>query len=183
MTRGQQFPLQLVHLMVSWAETCSVAISVNLHRSASDTVQHGFCSVILSHIWSDYSRGFGLEIGFMDHFNTRLVTTLNYSVIANLDNSQITTALSIPLPACCVFTNLSLVTASNSGVCSASALKFSVNGGSQLSLFFTVSRTELTWLPQLSSLAREGNTVHSRMLTVSAGTFLPSRSLAATVCY
>jgi hypothetical protein len=41
------------------------------------------------------------------------------------------------------------------------------------SLLFTTSRTELTWLSQLSSLlllgtARADNTVHSRMLTVSA---------------
>jgi hypothetical protein len=41
---------------------------------------------------NDYRRGFGLEIGFTDHFNTRLVTTLNYSAIANLQTLQITTA-------------------------------------------------------------------------------------------
>jgi hypothetical protein len=32
----------------------------------------------------DYRRGFGLEIGFFDHFNTQLVTTLNYNAIADL---------------------------------------------------------------------------------------------------
>jgi hypothetical protein len=36
--------------------------------------------------------GFGLEIGFMDHFDTRLVTTINYSAIADLHILQITTA-------------------------------------------------------------------------------------------
>jgi hypothetical protein len=36
------------------------------------------------------SAGFGLEIGFVDHFNTRLLTTLNYRVIADLHNLQIT---------------------------------------------------------------------------------------------
>jgi hypothetical protein len=41
---------------------------------------------------SDYRRGFGLIIGFIDHFNTQLVTTLNYSAIAYLHNSQITRA-------------------------------------------------------------------------------------------
>jgi hypothetical protein len=47
-----------------------------------------------------------------------------------------------------------LVTASNSGVSSASSLQSSLNGGSlpTVSLFFTDSLTELTWLPQLSSL-------------------------------
>jgi hypothetical protein len=38
----------------------------------------------------DYRRGFGLEIVFSDHFNTELVTTINYSAIADLHTSQIT---------------------------------------------------------------------------------------------
>jgi hypothetical protein len=42
--------------------------------------------------WSDYRQDFGLEIGFIDHFNTRLMTTPNYSAIANLRTLQITTA-------------------------------------------------------------------------------------------
>jgi hypothetical protein len=41
---------------------------------------------------SDSRRSFGLEIGFIDHFNTRLVTALNYSAIADIHNLQITTA-------------------------------------------------------------------------------------------
>jgi hypothetical protein len=32
---------------------------------------------------SDSRRGFKFEIVFIDHFNTRLVGTLNYSAIAN----------------------------------------------------------------------------------------------------
>jgi hypothetical protein len=36
--------------------------------------------------------GFGLETRFTDHFNTRLVTTLNYSPIADLHTPQISTA-------------------------------------------------------------------------------------------
>jgi hypothetical protein len=40
----------------------------------------------------DYRQGFGLEIGFTDHFNTQLVITLNYSTIANFHTLQITTA-------------------------------------------------------------------------------------------
>jgi hypothetical protein len=39
-----------------------------------------------------------------------------------------------PFPACCVFTSRSLATTSNSGDSSASALKFSLNGGSLPSL-------------------------------------------------
>jgi hypothetical protein len=36
--------------------------------------------------------GFGLEIEFIDYIDTRLVTTLNYSAVANLHTLQITTA-------------------------------------------------------------------------------------------
>jgi hypothetical protein len=32
---------------------------------------------------SDYRRGFGLNIGFIEHFNTQLLITLNYGAIAN----------------------------------------------------------------------------------------------------
>jgi hypothetical protein len=41
---------------------------------------------------SDYQRGFGLEVGFIDHFNTQPVITLNYSAVADFHTSQITTA-------------------------------------------------------------------------------------------
>jgi hypothetical protein len=36
--------------------------------------------------------GFGLDIGFIDHFNIQPVITLNYSAIVNFHNSQLTTA-------------------------------------------------------------------------------------------
>jgi hypothetical protein len=41
-------------------------------------------------------RGFGLEIGFIDHVNTQLVITLNYNAIANFRTLQITTAHAKP---------------------------------------------------------------------------------------
>jgi hypothetical protein len=41
---------------------------------------------------SDSRRGFGLETGVIDHFNTRIVITLNYSVVADLHTLQITSA-------------------------------------------------------------------------------------------
>jgi hypothetical protein len=37
---------------------------------------------------SDYRRGLGLEIGFIDHFNTRLMTALNYSAITDLHSAH-----------------------------------------------------------------------------------------------
>jgi hypothetical protein len=44
---------------------------------------------------SDSRRGFGLGIGFIDHFNTQLVITL-YSAIANSHTLQITLSLFQP---------------------------------------------------------------------------------------
>jgi hypothetical protein len=41
---------------------------------------------------SDSRRGFGLDIGFIDHINTQLVITLNYSAIPKLHTLQITRA-------------------------------------------------------------------------------------------
>jgi hypothetical protein len=41
---------------------------------------------------SDSRRGFGLDIGFIDHLNTQLVITLIYRALANLHTLQITRA-------------------------------------------------------------------------------------------
>jgi hypothetical protein len=49
--------------------------------------------IILSRDGVRYRRGLGLEMGFIDHFNTRPMTILNYRAIADLHNLQITTAL------------------------------------------------------------------------------------------
>jgi hypothetical protein len=62
----------------------------------------------------DSRRGFELDIGFNDHFYSRLGTTSNYSAIVNIHNSQINTS-AMSFPACCFFTSRSLETASNSG--------------------------------------------------------------------
>jgi hypothetical protein len=59
---------------------------------------------------------------FIDHFNTRLVTTLNYSAIANLLTLKIATAHAKSFPACNVLTSRFLVTAPDSADYSASAL-------------------------------------------------------------
>jgi hypothetical protein len=72
----------------------------------------------------DSRRGFELEVGFIDKFNTQLVTTLNYSAIASFHSIQFTGAHAKSLPACSVFTSNYLATASASG------LKSSLNGGS-----------------------------------------------------
>jgi hypothetical protein len=41
---------------------------------------------------NDCRWGFGLEIGFIDHFHSRLVTTLNYNAITEFRTLQITAA-------------------------------------------------------------------------------------------
>jgi hypothetical protein len=71
---------------------------------------------------SDSQQGFGLEIGFIDHFNTRLVTTLNYSTFTDLHTLRITREHTKSFPACNVFTSHFPVRASNSGDSSASTL-------------------------------------------------------------
>jgi hypothetical protein len=58
--------------------------------------------------------------GFIDHLNTGLGNTSNYSATADLHNSQIITAPAKPLPACYIFTSRSMSTVSNSGDSSAS---------------------------------------------------------------
>jgi hypothetical protein len=73
------------------------------------------------------SVGFGLEIGFIGHFSTRLVTTLNYRAIADLHTLKITTAHAF-FSVCCVFTIRSLVTATNSGDSWATALTSLLSG-------------------------------------------------------
>jgi hypothetical protein len=59
----------------------------------------------------DSRRGFGLEIGFIDHFNTQLEITINYSAIADSHTLQITIAHAKSFPARSVFTSSCLVTA------------------------------------------------------------------------
>jgi hypothetical protein len=50
----------------------------------------------------DYRRSLGWRTGFVDNLRTQLRTTSNYSATANLHNSQNTTALAKPFPACCL---------------------------------------------------------------------------------
>jgi hypothetical protein len=70
--------------------------------------------------------GFGLEIGFIDHFNTRLVTALDYSAFADLPTLEITRAHAKPFQSA-VFISRFLVTASNSGHSSTAPNKSSLH--------------------------------------------------------
>jgi hypothetical protein len=139
----------------------------------------------------DCKWGFGLDIGFIDNFYTQLISTSHYRATANLHAVQITTAPSESFPACCVFTNHSLVMAADSGHSLASALKSSLNGGSPPTLAtdsflhrlpyrtYLVPIVVVLITPQHSP--RRQHTICSHMLTVSAGMCLRNRSLAAVV--
>jgi hypothetical protein len=80
----------------------------------------------------NYKWGYRLDIGFIDHFNTQLVITFNYSAILNIHTLQNIRAYTKPLPAFNVFTSNCLVMASNNVYSSASGLKSFLNGGSLL---------------------------------------------------
>jgi hypothetical protein len=78
---------------------------------------------MLSHIWCVTVDG--VWIGYWI-WCPRIHTTRNYKQlqrIANLHNSQITTALTKSFPSCCVFTSRSLATAHNSRDSSASCAR------------------------------------------------------------
>jgi hypothetical protein len=80
--------------------------------------------MLLSHVCVTLS-GF-LDIGFIDHFNTHLVITRDYSAIANFHTLQFTRAHAKSFPLRSVFTSNFLVTASINGYSSASVLKSSL---------------------------------------------------------
>jgi hypothetical protein len=49
---------------------------------------------------SDYRRAFGLDIGFIDHFNKQHAIALNYSAIADLHTLQITVTHTLVFSVC-----------------------------------------------------------------------------------
>jgi hypothetical protein len=77
---------------------------------------------------SDY--GFGLDIGFVDHFSTQLVTTLSYSAITDFHASQVAIPHVKSFPALSVFTSSCMVTASNNDFSFVSGLKSTLDGAS-----------------------------------------------------
>jgi hypothetical protein len=70
-----------------------------------------------------YSTGFGLVIGFIAHFNTLLVTTLDYNAIADLHTLQTTVVHAKSFQS--AFTSRFLITDLNSGNSSTAPTKSS----------------------------------------------------------
>jgi hypothetical protein len=68
-------------------EIYSSVMSDDTYRTTKRYIQEDIVTCM-----SDFWRGFGLQIGFIDHFNIRFVNTLNYSAIAYFRDLQITTA-------------------------------------------------------------------------------------------
>jgi hypothetical protein len=109
-----------------------------------------------------------VDIGFSDHSytNSGLQSITTPPPISTIHKSP---QHKLRFPACSVYTSRSLITTSDSG-----DLQLPHSSPTwlaapfQLTLSFTDSRRELTWLPQLSSLyllgtTRTDNIVHSRM--------------------
>jgi hypothetical protein len=74
---------------------------------------HWLNTLTILRVW--LYRGKSWILDFFKYLYTLPKTTSNYSAMANLHNSQFTTAHAKSFPACCVFTSRSLATASNSG--------------------------------------------------------------------
>jgi hypothetical protein len=176
---------------VSFSRGCSVAQTVNrrlptaMATAPSQVRSNGSIGkqsshriilfplpILITPITSDARRTFGFVIGFVLHFNTQSVTTLNYSAITDLDTLQFTRAHSLVFSVC----------------------YWTLPGkGFQQELFFCLRAQMNTELPGWCShyitvcMDRVENAVSNSFgivacVTVAAGTCLPSPSLAAAVC-
>jgi hypothetical protein len=76
-----------------WEEDTSSILKMEAASSAGTSVNILTCMC-------DYRRGFGLDIGFIDHFNTQPVIPLNYCAIFDLHNLKFTREQSIVFLVC-----------------------------------------------------------------------------------
>jgi hypothetical protein len=88
---------------------CCVRVSRGAYRAVAWQCvgMSQYCHVVRS----GYRPGFGLDIGFIDHFNIQLVITFNYSAIADFHTLEFTRAYAKSSPARSVFTSSCLVEA------------------------------------------------------------------------
>jgi hypothetical protein len=107
---------------------------------------------MLSRVWSDYRRGFGLDLSTNYTHNSELQVS-DYNAIANLHalpSLQHTISFFQPAVSSPAFPGYRLLTVEILQLPGSSPL--SMAAPFQLSLFFKDSRSELTWLPPLFSL-------------------------------
>jgi hypothetical protein len=60
------------------------------------------CVIHIAMRVSYYRRGFGLNVGLIDKFNTQLIITFNSNAIVNLHNLHITAPPAKHFPGCCL---------------------------------------------------------------------------------
>jgi hypothetical protein len=106
-------------------------------------------------------------IAFIDHFNTRLVAVLNYSVIANFHTLKITTTHAKSFQSS--FISRSLVAASNSKDSSAAPTKSSLHR-----FPYTLLTIDLQFVSD-----RVENAVHYCTPIIFVGTYLFAKALAS----
>jgi hypothetical protein len=131
----------------------------------------------------DYRIGYWIYWPFT-RIHSRLVSASNYSEIAILHNSQFTTAPAKLFSTCCVFTSLSLATASNSGGSSASRAQVH---SSQSNVQNWLGRPKcppynpLAQTMQKHPVSKSTSIVARRF--IAAGTCLPSRCTETAPIY
>jgi hypothetical protein len=132
---------------------------------------------------SDSGQGFGLDIGFIDHFNTQLVITRKYSSLTNFNTLQFTRAHTKSFAAYGVFTRHFLIMVSNNGYSSASGLKFSLNGSSfPTELFLLQLSLQLLCTDQVENTVSNSTSIVA-CVSVAAGMCLLSLCLETSVVY
>jgi hypothetical protein len=126
--------------------------------------------------------GFRLVNGFIDHLYTQFGTISNYSTIAYLHNSQITTAPSKPFPACCVFISHSLATASNKGESSASCAQVLSSQPPMQNSTKLIAPTVLVVTSRHRPHRKHCSSIAASVF-VAIGTCLPSRCLETAAVF
>jgi hypothetical protein len=121
---SRNFPFTLVFLFLEAGQEEICELMGYAHRATGLRLR--YCHVIKC----DSLRGFGLDIGFIDHFNTQLLIALNCGAIAEFHILHGTTAQAKSFEARSIFIGSCLVMASNNDHSSASGLKSTLNGGS-----------------------------------------------------
>jgi hypothetical protein len=145
LTRGRVCRFQLLQALASSVTLVSKSHGTHDHILLSQ-IRDFMVIMWYCHLFDcDSQQGFGLKIRFIDHFNTELVITLNYSAIAYFHTLQFTPSHAKYFPSFSVFIRRFLVTASNNSYSSAFVLKSYLNGGSLPTAYSSKSKSKLCY--------------------------------------